>query len=347
MDSRKHKSIRKHWLLYSNDVYGHMLAAIVERYLKKEYFEDEIKYVCNKPTKGVTEVMLPDESSLKGDWVWILGETPSPNAMTDVLKFNLKPDKVFWYDYHKSRIDNVLANPDSQGIILYPGFRTSMPVLGVRLWLDLFPNESVPPYIEWVDHVMCGKYTDVEFSFYLGLTLMHTDPYILSQMPPIEGADENDPSNIWEVIFQTKKEISIDDLNPTFEWGAIQQVVNMGNTIQTWIIQTTENAWLNQQFIKCSIKGYEGYLCCTPIIDLQTAFSFLKENVPASFVGWYTFYKDQYTGDLEAIVTIVSNDDTLNMYELVKEYTGAWGNEHIASCTMPKFTTDLFTLLKK
>ena len=73
----------KHWLIYANDVYGHMLAAIAERYVKLEHSTDEIVYWPNETVSMVTHLTMPKDISKK-DTIWMLGQSPTQRGMIDI-----------------------------------------------------------------------------------------------------------------------------------------------------------------------------------------------------------------------------------------------------------------------
>lgn len=327
----------KHWLIYADDVYGHLLAAIAERYLKSK--KADIEYWPNRTRHLGTHLIFPKTISTK-DTLWILGQSPTQRGMIDV-KSEIRPAKVYWYDYHISLIERIFEDKESSGIDKYPGLRSSKPILAQQMWSDLFPKEKIPPCVIWVDEFMQGRCSDTARAFVYGLGLIDTDPKMLNNYPdPPEGF--NDPANVWEECFKVKNPINLDDPQREFEedtttrmtWDATFQLINMGSIISTYLKLKTQDACDREEFKEHELTDGTKLLLVNEMdLDenvLKTYYTATGSTYP--YVGWYSIAADSMPSFWVSVVKLPEGKSAI---ELAKKFHNAHGDENVA-----RFQTD-------
>lgn len=339
------------YLVYADDLYGHMLAAVAERYIKKKYPKRKIVYWPNKTGVRHTHLVFPT-SITKKDTVWILGQSPTQRGMID-LKSEVCPAKVVWYDYHTDLIEKIFEDKESQGIAEYPGYRSVIPDLGVRIWSDLFPNEAIPPCVNWLDEYMQGSPSLTARSFVYGLELIDTDPKELNEYSaPAE--DMNNPGDVWETCFRVSNPVNLDnperefeeDLLTRMQWDATYQIINMGSVINSWKQIETDKLLNSHRFMICSApyidpatstqKKMKFLLCNCEDLDMQAVHDYVS-SLGTNFDGAGCFYVEVANRVLWYHVTICglpeSGDDALS---LAQYFINPYGTKDVA-----KFQTNI------
>lgn len=341
------------YLIYDNSVYGYMLAAIAERYIKAKYPKHKIVYWPNKTMGIQTHLVFPKDISKK-DTVWILGQSPTPRGMID-LKSEIRPAKVYWYDYHTTLIDNIMADKESFGLENYPGLRTSKTILGQQMWSDLFPKEQIPPCVIWVDDFASGHGGRSAKAFFYGLTLIDADPEVLATAYSDTPDDFNNPANVWEECFKVKNPVNLDDPQREFEedsltrmtWDATFQLINMGSIIDTSIQLKTQDFCYGAEFKEYELfddpeaeEGTKVALINDPALDtevLRDYFTTCGSTYP--YVGWYTIHPDNYA---TFFVNIVRLPEGKSAIEFAKKFDNASGDDNVA-----RFQTNTLLYVKR
>lgn len=226
----------KHWLLYSNDIYGHLCAAIAATWIKQNP-KDSISWWPNLSTGIKTPLLVPNRDIKKSDTMWYLAQTPTQRGMIDT-KSEIKPKKVYWYDYRYGNYLHIMEDPESNGIESYAGYRSTLPDIASRMWGDLFPGIRLPRIISYIERFLRGEDDGVAADAYFGLELVETDPRILDTYDDVSG-------DMWNNLL---KEISEDDFTnltdaermERLQWDATMQLVNMGSIIRTYIQLKTQ-----------------------------------------------------------------------------------------------------------
>lgn len=323
----------KHWLIYANDVYGHMLAAIAERYIKIKHPNSEIVYWPNETVSMVTHLQMPKTIN-KQDTIWMLGQSPTQRGMIDI-KSETKPKKVYWYDYHISMIERIFEDKESSGIENWPGSRTALADLGQQMWTDLFPNEKIPPCITWVDMYMQGKANATAKAFFYGLKLIETSPKELAKYPAV-GEGENDPSNVWEACFQVNDPVDIEHMGHTEDevftrmtWDATYQIINMGTIVDSYQRLISQDLLDGNKF-KTHIfeDGTRAVMVNSRDLDVDTVRDYFVSNGSAfPYCGWYYLAcEDKPWFD----VTIIKLPEGGSAIDFAKQFTNAHGDDEVA-----------------
>ena len=330
----------KHWLIYADDVYGHFLAAIAERYLKQKKTNVEIEYWPNKTKHLGTHLVFPKGISGK-DTIWILGQSPTQRGMIDV-KSEIRPAKVYWYDYHISLIERIFEDKESYGIDKYPGLRSSKPILAQQMWSDLFPKEKIPPCVTWMDEFMQGQCSNTARAFVYGLSLIDTDPKVLNSYPAAPDGF-NDPSNVWEECFKVKNPINLDDPQREYEedtttrmtWDATFQLINMGSIISTFIKLKTQDACDKEEFREHELSdGTKLLLINETDLDEGVLYDYYTSTGSTyPYVGWYSITVDSMPSFWVSIVKLPEGKSAI---ELAKKFRNAHGDNNVA-----RFQTDV------
>ena len=323
----------KHWIIYANDVYGHMLAAIAERYIKLEHSADEIVYWPNETVSMVTHLTMPKDISKK-DTIWMLGQSPTQRGMIDV-KSETKPKKVYWYDYHISMIERIFEDKESSGIDKWPGSRTAVANLGQQMWTDLFPKEKIPPCIIWVDMFMQGKADATAKAFFYGLKLIETSPKELAKYPAV-GEGENDPSNVWEACFQVNNPVDIENMNQTEDevltrmtWDATYQIINMGTIVDSYQRLIAQDLLSEHKFKTHMFEdGTRAVMVNSRDLDVDTVRDYFLVNGSAfPYCGWYYLScEDKPWFD----VTIIKLPEGGSAIDFAKQFVNAHGDDEVA-----------------
>lgn len=324
-----------HWLIYSNDLYGHMLAAIAERYVKTKHPNCDIKYWPNETRTFVTHLIMPKDIT-SNDTIWMLGQSPTQRGMIDI-KSEIRPKKVYWYDYHISWIERIFEDKESSGIEDWPGCRTSITTLGQQMWSDLFPKEKIPPCVIWVDSHLQGKADATGKAFYRGLSLIETDPRDLSSYPEV-APEENDPSNVWEACFQVANPVDLespkqeeeDETFTRMTWDATYQIINMGTVIDTFFRIKSQDYCSQEKFKVYQLDDTTDALL---INDKDLDVSLLRDYFVSSesavpYVGFYYVTNEDkpYFN-----VTIAKLPEGTSAIEVAKRFMCASGDDDIAS----------------
>ena len=320
----------KHYLVYSNDTYGHMLAAIAERWIKRNP-EDTIVYWPNIGVSFTTHLSMPRDISKK-DTVWILGQSPTQRGMVD-LKSETRPKKIYWYDYHTALIEYILSDKESFGMDKYAGARTDTDKLGIQMWKDLFPNEKVPPVVYWVTDFMSGNDSSANaYAFYYGLQLIETCPKALSLYPPVEEGDNN-PANVWDACLSTYDVLGDDEGEEEtvsrMQWDATYQIINMGSILRTYRQLITQQLIDAEKFKTHFLEGGERILLVNATdLDIPTIRDYYITTGSAfSHVGFYNFSgEDAPYFD----ITLIRLPSGISSYEVASKYINARGNDEVA-----------------
>lgn len=227
----------KHVIVYGNDPYSHMLAAIVIRYLrlvrKEPFVFAPIKYDGTMYPKLYNKTIVEKHK----DCVWVLGDSLSPTQMADLV-IDKRLRELWWFDYHTGAVIECMNNTQEVSLKHILGARPTTPAVGALLWKTLFPNEQMPSCIIWMDRALQGIGSYNENNFYLGLRIVQTDPETFTY--------KEDEKTFWDTCFENTSTVTDDEsgeeLVKRMQWDATYQVISVGQAINSYISTATWEA---------------------------------------------------------------------------------------------------------
>lgn len=337
------------FIAYPDTIYGHMLGAIVGRYIKTTKPNEEIIYwpnLIDEKHRESAEMCVP-QNVLKRDSVYIVGQSPSATAMLKLLTV-LEPKFTAWYDFtEESKLymedSNVLKGIDVEHI---PGFRSTKPDLGVRLWSEFFPQETVPPCVRWLDSYYQGCADVNAKAFVQGLRLLETCPKRLELKPdnftinvPDSPTPEEEEVNetVWDACFNVSNPVDFgsESFNPETEmhrmtWDATFQIMNMGNIVDTLIRLNTQYMIEHDSFKQLHLPDETVVLLanareCDPDVIRDM---FTRGGATAKYAGWYYL---ECTNKPHFYVSIVRLPLGTSCIDLAKKFEWATGTDDFAT----------------
>lgn len=336
------------YITYPDNIYGHMLAAITARYVRKTKPSERIIYwpsVIDNAYRDRTEMCVPPKLGRR-DSIYFVGETPSPTGMLKIYEV-MQPKFVAWYAFNRDgaarlRDAKMLKDYDTETL---PGIRTDKTELGVRMWKEFFPNETVPPCVRWVDDYYQGHAGTSAKAFVHGLRLLETCPRRLEKNPDFlteeEGNDGSVPDNVWDACFSvhTPADFGAEDFDAEQEmsrmtWDATYQIMNMGSIVDTLVRLNTQDAISRDLFRNMSLP--DDTLCllvnsreCDPDVIRET---YTKAQATAPYAGWYYIdcsYRPKFH------INIVKLPTGESCIDVARKFEDAVGTEDFATFTCP------------
>ncbi len=241
----KVSSTPMHWIVYSRDILGYVMAATVQHWCEenKQRYTLFPSYITTNDD-GATHVPSAEygqEENLN-DTFWFLGVTP-PKYFFQRMSYDRRYDNIRWFDWHTEafpKADDIHfeAQLPTEGVeIQYttPDYRQPM-----VLWETLFSTE-VPKVIKWIVDAHTGKGTISAKAFYKGLSLVDCDPKSLMELPQATEDDYSDAKNYWTMCFGQKdpyrfgqfQQQDDDSLVQRMTWDVVFQTMNMGGAIHS------------------------------------------------------------------------------------------------------------------
>lgn len=334
------------YITYPDTIYGHMLAAITARYVRKTKPNERIIYwpsVIDNAHRDSTEMCVPTRLGRR-DSVYFAGETPSATGMLKIFEA-MQPKYVAWYAFIKDSVIRLRDAKILQGydVDAFPGIRTDKPELGVRMWKEFFPDETVPPCVKWVDDYYQGHAGTSAKAFVHGLRLLETCPRRLEKNPDFlteeEGNDGSVPDNVWDACFSVYSPADFDaegfdaeqELN-RMTWDATYQIMNMGSIVDTLVRLNTQEAIEHDLFRHMVLP--DETLCllvnsreCDPDVIREM---YNKAGATAPYAGWYYVdctYKPKFH------VSLVKLSTGESCIDVAKKFDNSAGSDDFATFT--------------
>lgn len=342
----KAKVKRTHYIIYHNNIHGHLLAAIATKYIKENWQEDTIKYLVDINKHGSQEFSLTVASKKDVDWVWILGCMPSEGTilLSDGHVKQKKPAKAIWFDNHTGmhQISLNKKSPYKCFLSMYydsDGFRGNTDELGQKVWTYCFPNKPVPKLITWIDFWYAGIRPHYVRAFILGLKLVETNP------------QEEATGDIWNHLFDItnpvkwgEEELTEEQIFNSMKTDPSYQMMNMGSVIDTYLTIKTQDLIWQQMFHPYTFYRKDKtrvnlLLVNSDDVDIETVYTyFTNAKVFSSFVGWWFYVpygKNKGTYELHLLSTSAES-----AIDFANEVGEGYGNDNYAVCRVQTLIHD-------
>lgn len=334
----------KTFICYEDNIYGHMLGAIVGKYIKENFPNEVIEYWPNWQSSKSTEstsMILPKHLG-KRDTIYFLAVTPAARSWRALYE-TYQPKRIVWYDCNISRIERVMdaSYEELTNLPDVEGYRSDNYDLASRLWKDLFPTKQVPPCISWVDSYFQGNPSMSARAFVHGLELLETCPKDLETHPDTLSEEDIEAgqtaNNVWEACFEVDSPANFDEADfdmeaemPRMRWDATFQIMNMGSIVDTLVRLRTQELVDHDCFRNITLPDGTVALMtnareCDPEVLREM---YTQTGCTTPYAGWYYI---ECRGMPRFYVFLVKLSQGESCIGVAKKFDHATGNDDFAT----------------